>query len=81
MNIAKIIDQTNIKLNATSQDIKKTCKEAKNYGVKFSVNTDAHSIAQLGFMELGVAMAKRGWCEKKDVINTLSLKDLLKHLK
>lgn len=56
-------------------------KEAKNYGVKFAVCTDAHSMTQLNFMELGVAMARRGWCEKKDVINTLPLKDLLKHLK
>ncbi|MDP2908574.1 MAG: PHP domain-containing protein, partial [Nanoarchaeota archaeon] len=56
-------------------------KEAKNYGVKFAVCTDAHSLTQLRFMELGVAMARRGWCEKKDVVNTLSLKDLLKQLK
>jgi DNA polymerase (family 10) len=55
-------------------------KEAKNYGVKFAVCTDAHSLTQLNFMELGVAMARRGWCEKKDVVNTLSLKDLLKQL-
>ena len=31
MNIAKIIDHTNIRLNATSKDIKKTCEEAKKY--------------------------------------------------
>ncbi|MDP2906516.1 MAG: DNA polymerase/3'-5' exonuclease PolX, partial [Nanoarchaeota archaeon] len=55
-------------------------KDAKNYSVKFAVCTDAHSLAQLNFMELGVAMARRGWCEKKDVVNTLSLKDLLKQL-
>ena len=56
-------------------------KDAKNYGIKFVVSTDAHSLIQLNFMELGVAMARRGWCEKKDVVNTLSLKDLLKQLK
>jgi histidinol phosphatase-like PHP family hydrolase len=32
-------------------------------------------------MELGVAVAQRGWLEKKDVINTLGLDDLLKYLK
>ncbi len=31
MNIAKIIDHTNIRLNATTKDIKKTCREAKEY--------------------------------------------------
>jgi len=56
-------------------------REAKNHGVRFAVCTDAHSLTQLDFIELGIAMARRGWCEKKDVINTLSLKDLLKQLK
>ncbi len=34
MNIAKIIDQTNIKKNATATEIKKTCQEAKKYGFR-----------------------------------------------
>lgn len=34
MNLAKIIDQTNIKPQATAQDIKKTCQEAKHYGFR-----------------------------------------------
>lgn len=34
MNIAKTIDHTNIRLNATAKDIKKTCQEAKKYGFR-----------------------------------------------
>ena len=34
MNIAKIIDQTNIKKNATQKEIKRTCEEAKKYGFR-----------------------------------------------
>lgn len=34
MNIAKIIDQTNIKPGATAEEIKKTCAEAKEYGFR-----------------------------------------------
>lgn len=34
MNIAKLIDQTNIKKNATAKEIKKTCSEAKKYGFR-----------------------------------------------
>lgn len=34
MNIAKIIDQTNIKKEATTEDIKNTCQEAKKYGFR-----------------------------------------------
>ncbi|MBL7100598.1 MAG: DNA polymerase/3'-5' exonuclease PolX [Nanoarchaeota archaeon] len=56
-------------------------KEAKKYGVKFVVATDSHSTEQLRNIELGVATARRGWCEKKDVINTLPLKRFLKALK
>lgn len=56
-------------------------KEAKGYSVKFSVDTDSHRLDQLGFMELGVAMARRGWCDKSDLINTLPLKMFMKQLK
>ena len=56
-------------------------KDAKKQGIRFAVVTDAHSLAQLNFIELGVAMARRGWCEKKDVVNTLPLKQLMKKLK
>jgi len=34
MNLAKIIDQTNIKKNATTEEIKKTCQAAKKYGFR-----------------------------------------------
>jgi len=34
MNIAKIIDHTNIKITATEKDIIKTCQEAKEYGFR-----------------------------------------------
>ncbi|MBZ9572203.1 deoxyribose-phosphate aldolase [Patescibacteria group bacterium] len=34
MEIAKIIDHTNIKHNATAKKIKKTCQEAKKYGFR-----------------------------------------------
>jgi DNA polymerase (family 10) len=46
-----------------------------------AVNTDAHRFDQLGYMELGVATARRGWAQKKDIVNTLPLKKLLKVLK
>ena len=39
-------------------------------GVKISINPDAHSIKQIDFIALGVMIARKGWCEKTDVINT-----------
>lgn len=52
--------------------------KAKEYHVKFSINTDAHSTGGLDNMRFGVGQARRGWLEKKDVINTCSYSDLLK---
>jgi DNA polymerase (family 10) len=56
-------------------------KAAINAGCKLAINTDAHNKEHLRYMRLGIAVARRGWLEKKDVINTLSLKELRKLLK
>ena len=46
-------------------------KRAVDLGVKLAVNTDAHAADQLGGIASGVAVARRGWAEARDVINTL----------
>lgn len=56
-------------------------KKAKEMGVKMIINTDAHQPDQLYFIKYGIGQARRGWAEKKDIINTQSLKNLLKFLK
>jgi DNA polymerase (family 10) len=53
---------------------------ARKYGIKFSINTDAHTKEHLNQMKYGVAIARRGWLKKEDVINTFCLSDLLKWL-
>ena len=50
-------------------------RTAKDARVMLTINTDAHAVSHLKWMELGVAVARRAWCEKKDILNTLSLKD------
>lgn len=45
---------------------------ARDAGVLIAVNTDAHLAEQLELMRFGIATARRGWLEKKDVLNTLS---------
>lgn len=54
-------------------------KRAIEMGVKIAIGTDAHRKDLLHYIDLGVATARRGWAEKKDVLNTLSLKDLCKY--
>lgn len=45
-------------------------RQALGYGVKFVINTDAHAVEQMLNMPFGVAVARRGWVTKKDVVNT-----------
>ena len=47
-------------------------REAIKRGVKLCISTDAHAIAHLSNMQYGVATARRGWAEKKDVINWMT---------
>jgi DNA polymerase (family 10) len=54
--------------------------EAREKRIKFLVNTDAHNSENLDFIKYGISVARRGWCEKEDVLNTLSYKDLQKWL-
>ena len=53
---------------------------AKSKGVKCVINCDAHRNEHAGFLRLGAGIARKGWLEKKDVINTLPLKSLMKEL-
>lgn len=51
-------------------------KEAIEKGVTLTVSTDAHALAQFDFMSLGVAVARRGWCKKTNILNTCGWKKL-----
>lgn len=56
-------------------------KKAKEKGVKIVINTDAHESGALEDIKNGIFVARRAWLEKKDVLNTRSLKELLMELK
>jgi DNA polymerase (family 10) len=56
-------------------------KRAIEMGIKLSINTDAHSDADMDLMHFGVSNARRAWVEAVDVINTWSVTQLLKWLK
>ena len=49
-------------------------------GARLVVSTDAHAVAELGFMRWGVDQARRGWARREDVANTRPLTGLLKLL-
>lgn len=66
-----------IRLDLTDTD----CQMAKEEGVMLSINSDAHSTLDLGNLRYGVGQARRGWVEKKDVLNSRSLQALRPLLK
>jgi DNA polymerase (family 10) len=48
-------------------------RAAKDAGVKFAIDSDAHSTEHLGYLRYGVGTARRGWLTPDDVINTWPL--------
>jgi DNA polymerase (family 10) len=70
------IDAYPDRLDLKDEHIKK-CVEK---GVKMVIDSDAHSVLHLGFLDLGVSQARRGWATKEDILNTLPLEKLQKFL-
>lgn len=56
-------------------------RAATKIGLKIAINTDAHRVSELDYMQFGVYQARRGWLTPDDVINTHSLKKLMKSIK
>jgi DNA polymerase (family 10) len=52
------------------------CQMARDEGVLVAIDSDAHSTFEFDGLRFGVGQARRGWLEKKDVLNTRSLKEL-----
>ena len=75
---------TILEINASPErlDLKDSnIRKAKESGVIMIINTDAHRKEHMNLMKYGVAQARRGWAEKKDIANTKSLENLLKLFK
>lgn len=56
-------------------------KEAIDQGVKLIIDTDSHDQSQMPLLTYGVDVARRGWAEKKDILNTLGYNDFSRWLK
>lgn len=54
---------------------------AVEYKVKLIINTDSHAAWQMDLMKYGIAMARRGWAEKSDILNTLSYNEFKEWLR
>ncbi|MBI4115363.1 MAG: DNA polymerase/3'-5' exonuclease PolX [Candidatus Omnitrophica bacterium] len=89
IDLTKIIEGAkekivSIELNANPHRLDldwRYCPYAKKKGVRLSINPDAHSVEGLRDVTYGVGIARKGWLEKKDVVNTMPLAEMEKFLK
>jgi len=56
-------------------------RAAKEKGIPLIIGTDTHFIDQLEYLPFGVAVARRAWCEKKDILNVLSYEEFTSWLR
>jgi DNA polymerase (family 10) len=56
-------------------------RAARDAGVKFAIDSDAHSTAHLANLRYGVGQAQRGWLTPDDVINSWPLPKLQEFLR
>jgi len=84
--VLKVAKETNTHLEINAFPLRSdlndlNCRRAKEMGVRLAIGTDAHEIEQLRAMKFGIAVARRGWLSSEDVINTLSVAELLKTIR
>lgn len=70
------IDAYPVRLDLRDAYVKRCVKE----GILMSIDSDAHSPKHFDFLKFGIAQARRGWAEKRHIINTLPLNELQKFL-
>jgi len=56
-------------------------RTARDMGIKLIIGTDAHFVDQMNYLSLGTAVARRGWCEKEDLLNAMSYEEFMAWLK
>lgn len=89
VNVSKVIDACiknnkiiELNVNPKRQDMDwRLWRAASEKGLKCCINPDAHSVQNLQFVSAGIGIARKGWLEKKKILNTYNLKDVMKFLK
>ncbi|HEX3010922.1 MAG TPA: DNA polymerase/3'-5' exonuclease PolX [Syntrophomonadaceae bacterium] len=57
-----------------------TVRKACGAGVKIAINSDAHDLNEFANLRYGISVARRGWAQKKDIINTMDINEILRYL-
>lgn len=56
-------------------------KYAKNKGIKFAINPDAHSLIGMENITFGVGIARKGWLEPSNIINCMDFENVIRIFK
>ena len=74
---------TILEINASDRaDLKdEYIRRCVEQGVKMAIDSDSHSVSHFEWLEYGIGQARRGWAEKKDIINAWPLEKMFKMLK
>ena len=81
---AAVRNNTMLEINSMPSrlDLKDThVYRARELGIMLVINTDTHTSDRLEFMRFGVGVARRGWCQAEDILNTRPLAEVIAHLK
>jgi DNA polymerase (family 10) len=86
IDILRVIDaaadaETALEINASPHRLDLddvNVRAARGQGVRLAIGTDAHDAKELTCARYGVMVARRGWCESTDLLNTLSEEQLRK---
>ncbi len=84
--VFKVARETNTSLEINAHPYRLDLSDAharwaRDNGVRLVINTDSHDAGSLEYMKFGVGLARRAWLEKKDILNFLKLKAVLKAIK
>jgi DNA polymerase (family X) len=85
IDMSRVIDRaaetrTSLECNASPWrlDLDDTdIRHSKDKGVRISIGTDSHQDDEFSHMRYGLTIARRGWCGPADILNSLTMKDLL----
>jgi len=84
--ICKVAVETNTALEINAFPVRLDLNSSNAYyarekGVKFVIDTDAHATRHMEYMRFGISIARRAWIEKSQVLNTLTVEKFLKAIK
>lgn len=79
--IIKVAKETNTALEINAQPTRMDLpdvwiRKCVENGVKLVISSDSHSLSNFAYMDIGVALARRGWAKKEDILNTRSWEEI-----